>query len=369
MCAEINRREFVSRSAAAAGGGLVATAVSLGAKIPEVPRKSIVNFNESMEYRRLGKTGMMVSAVCMGGHWKRVGTMLGPFHGEGFSKEDYENVRNPAFLKNRHDVVSRCIDVGINYIDACAGPEVLAYSKVLKGRRNKMQLGFSWFEREARFAEWRTGKKLLEGLDMSLKETGLDYVDVWRITLPAENMPDLSELTRIEEAVVEALARAKKQGKARFTGVSTHNRVWLKSVIETYPKQMEVTLFPYTPRTKELPTDSLFAALRKQDVGAFGIKPFGSNSLFQGDSSQNNPHQKEDDERARLAIRWVLGNPAITAPIPGMINTHQVDNVARAVMEQRKLNVKEKARLDEACDQMWARLPDNYQWLKDWEYV
>ena len=29
----------------------------------------------------------------------------------------------------------------------------------------------------------------------------------------------------------------------------------------------------------------------------------------------------------------------------------------------------EKAELEKATDEMWANLPDNYQWLKEWEYV
>ena len=64
-----------------------------------------------------------------------------------------------------------------------------------------------------------------------------------------------------------------------------------------------------------------------------------------------------------------LQNPAITAPIPGLINIAQVDNMARAVRERRELDAKEAAQLREANQQMWAKLPENYQWLKQWEYV
>ena len=346
-------------------------AVALAGTLAAAPqRRSILSFNSNMEYRTLGKTGLMVSAVCLGGHWKRVDKMLpGSFKGIGYAKEDWDNVHNPQFIKNRHEVVSRCMEVGINYIDACAGPEILAYSKVLKGRRDKIHLGFSWSDREPRFKEWRSGKRLLEGLEMSMKEAGLDYVDVWRVTMPAEELPDLAELQRIEEAFAEAASMAKKQGKARFTGISTHNRPWLKSMIEQYPKQIEVVLTPYTAKSKELPTDSVFSAIKRHDVGVFGIKPFASNALFQGDSSPASPYREEDDRRARLALRYVLGNPAITAPIPGMVNVHQVDNAARAVMERRKLDLHEQAELDQASDQMWARLPPHYQWLKNWEYV
>ena len=59
----------------------------------------------------------------------------------------------------------------------------------------------------------------------------------------------------------------------------------------------------------------------------------------------------------------------MTAPIPGMINTHQVDNMAEAVKERRELDKAEARELEAAMDEAWARLPANYQWLKDWEYV
>jgi hypothetical protein len=43
--------------------------------------------------------------------------------------------------------------------------------------------------------------------------------------------------------------------------------------------------------------------------------------------------------------------------------------MARAVKERRELDVAEKAELEDASRKMWANLPPNYQWLKDWKYV
>lgn len=359
----MTRRGFLAGGAAVAGVAAVNTA--------PVNTQSILNYNPNMEYRKLGKTGLMVSAVCLGGHWKRVHTMLGGKlkNSAGYSENDMENIQDSDFLKSRDAVVSRCMEVGINYIDACAGPEIMAYSRVLRGRRQKMYLGYSWHVRESRFMEWRAGTKLLAGLDEGMKEAKLDYVDVWRISLPMDMIQSLDELLGVEQGAMEALEKAKKQGKVRFTGISTHNRVWLKSLIEQYPKQLEVVLFPYTANTKELPDDTVFDAIKANNVGVFGIKPFADNALFVGDGTLNGPYAKEDDRRARLAIRYILSNPAITAPIPGMINTHQVDNMALAVQERRKLDLKEKAELEKACKEMWANLSPDHKWLRNWEYV
>jgi len=246
----------------------------------------------------------------------------------------------------------------------CSSGEILAYARALKGRRDKMYFGFSWYECELRFPDWRTKAKLIEGFDNGLQQAGLDYVDVWRVSaLMNEPQPDADM-----EAMMEAFDVLHEQGKVRFLGLSSHHHGYLKHAIETWP-QIAVILFPYTASSKELPEDSLFGAVREQDVGVFGIKPFASNSIFKGDSQPGNPVAEQDDELARLTIRYILGNPAITAPIPGLISTHQVDNVVRAVQESRELSQEETAALEAAAREMTARLPSGYQFLRDWEWV
>ncbi len=347
---QINRRGFLCETAVATAG-LVAGVPALRAA--ESGAKPL-NYNPDMEYRRLGKTGLQISAVCLGGHWKRIDTVAS---GETDS---------PDFQKNRSDVVSRCIERGVNYIDACTGIEVMVYSRALKGRRQQMHLGFSWFEEEMRNANCRTAAKLLETFDKGMKQAGLDYVNLWRVTMLEQS----GQHTPAEvNEMMKALQKAKQQGKARFTGFSSHDRPHIKWMIETYPQVVDVVCTPYTARTKVLPTDSLFEAVRKQDVGVFGIKPFASNSLFKGNSALHSPTAEEDSRIARLAIRNILSNPAITAPIPGLINLDQVDNAAKAVRERRQLDAKEQADLERAGTRMWARLPHDYQWLKDFEYV
>jgi len=318
-----------------------------------------------MEYRRCGKTNLMVSAVCLGGHWKRVNTVVpGLFQGGNWLSG---NFNNPDFIKNRTEVVTHCIERGINYIDACTGQEVEAYSKALKGRREKMYLGYSWYQNEVRFPAWRTFEKLKQGFDQGLKQAGLDYVDLWRITCHEQS----GQHTEGEiEQLVRALEWAKKSGRARFTGISSHDRPHIKKLIEKYPAQLEVIVTPYTAKTKVIDDESgLWAAMKKMDVGWFGIKPFAGTSLFKGDSSPDSPHAEEDSRLARLTLRYILCNPNITAPIPGLITPAQVDNAALAVKERRELDAQEKAELERATDRAWANLPYHYQWLKDWEYI
>lgn len=366
----VTRRIFVRDTAVmAAGVSLGVTPrriVAAGATDvpPEVKRTR--NYNPSMEYRRLGKTGLWVSAVCLGGHWKRVDKVIklqgamDPYRGSGNSAD------MDALSRNRDEVVSRCIEVGINCIDFAGDAEPETYCKVLAGRRDKFYLAYSHPASELRVPENCTAKRLVELFEVGLKRCNLEYADIWR--LMAMERGGLHSPADVE-AMVQALDIARKKGLCRFTGFSTHDRKWAKMLIETYPDVMQMLCTPYTANSKVLPQDSLFESLVKQDVGLLGIKPFASNSIFQGDGSPNGPHVEEDDRRARMAIRYILGNPAITAPIPGMITAHQVDNVVKAVQEHREFDAEERAELQRMGEEMWARLPQDYQWLKQWEYV
>ena len=164
---KLSRRTFIRNTSLTAAGAIVGVLSSrskgLSSSTESAIRKT-PSYNQNMEYRRLGKTGLWVSAVCLGGHWKRVNVM----------KQDFD--------KNRYDVVSRCIDVGINYIDACWDNEVKAYSKALAGRRDKMFMALSHGAKEVRFEGYRTAKKLLESLDELLRDSKQEYTDLWRIT-------------------------------------------------------------------------------------------------------------------------------------------------------------------------------------------
>jgi len=372
----LNRRELMRTGAVAAAGLAVGGVQNVYAETDVTKTRS---YNSEMKYRPLGKTGLMISSVCLGGHWKRVDKMVpGVFRGKGWLNADLES---EGFKKNRRDVVTRCIERGINYIDACTMQEVKAYSEALRGRRDSMYLGFSWYQEEMRSlssqlqkakkkgepkpAGWIT-KQLMAALDKGMKETGLDYVDIWRITMHEQSGRHTD--AEVDE-MMAALEKARKQGKCRMCGFSSHDRPHIKKMIETYPEVVQVVVTPYTAKSKVMPKDSVFDAIIKNGIGFFGIKPFAGTSLFKGDSSPDSPTREEDDKLARMAIRYILCNKSITAPIPGIINPHQVDNVADAVQEPEELAKEEAKELSTAMDEAWARLPDNYQWLKNWEYV
>ena len=357
---DLTRRDLMRTGAVAAAG--LAVGGTQNAHAEDVTKTR--SYNSDMKYRPLGKTGLWISSVCLGGHWKRVDKMVpGVFTGKSWLSADLDS---DGFRKNRRDVVTRCIERGINYIDACTMQEILAYSEALRGRRDAMYLGFSWYQEEMRKEQYRTTKALLGTLDKGMREAKLDYVDLWRITMHEQS----GRHTNAEvDEMMGALDKARKQGKCRMCGFSSHDRPHIKWMIETYPEVVQVIVTPYTAKSKVLPKESVFDAIKENGIGFFGIKPFAGTSLFKGDSSPDSPTRKQDDKLARMAIRYILCNSAITAPIPGMINPHQVDNVADAVMESGELAKEEARELELAMDDAWDRLPAGYQWLKNWEYV
>jgi aryl-alcohol dehydrogenase-like predicted oxidoreductase len=314
------------------------------------PRKTR-SYNEQMEYRRLGRTNLMVSVISLGGHWKKIPYSFG----------------TAEFKKNRADVISACIDHGINLVDIAAEEEVQTYAEALRGRREKMYFAYSCNTREGRVKEYAGSlDKMKEGFKQGLKEAGLEYVDIWRLMLQ-EQTGQMNTPQEIE-VVMQALDWAKAAGLARHTGISSHDRSWIAEAVAKHP-QLEVVVTPYTADSKEKPEGSMFDAIKKHDVGFIGIKPFASGSVFKSKGQPDSSTKEEDDRRARMVLRYVLSCDVLSATIPGLVTIDQLKNAVAAVRERRQFEVAEAEDYRRITGEMWANLPPDYHWLRDWEYV
>lgn len=370
---QIGRREFVRQGSAIVAAAAATGAEAAGPDPKEPDPKKIVNYNPKMHYRRLGKSGLMLSEVSLGGHWKNRGG--GRYWGDFAQDKVPEDV-----AKNRTDVIGACIEVGINYLDITTGAECCSYGVALKGRREKMIVGADNYRVCPRQTENCNVKALTGGVEGCLRRLQTDYLDIWR---PQMDMGGGNSDDDVK-VVIETFQGLHKAGKVRHLGMSTHSRPWTQHVIETFP-ELEMFVFPCTAKTKEKgkpPTkdnvtggdseNSVFAALRKQDVGLVTIKPFSGGSLFNsaGKFPVMGSGSKVENDLSRLTLQCILTNDAITATVPGLTTVYEVENAARASYTRLLgMTPREKEWLARLTDRHWEQLPEEYHWLRDWEIV
>jgi aryl-alcohol dehydrogenase-like predicted oxidoreductase len=375
----IDRREFVRQGSAmvacAAAGCLLASEKSGDTLDPT----KIVNYSPKMHYRRLGKSNLVLSEVSLGGHWKN------PDGGRWWN--DFANDEVPAEVaKNRTDVVSACIDAGINYLDITVPAECCAYGIALKGRREKMIIGADDHHLCPRDPSRCNIKALVYDVETCLGRLRTDYLDIWRVMARTQGGHTDAEVG----VWIEAFQKLCQAGKVKHFGMSTHNRPWAQHVVEIFP-ELEMVIFPCTAKTKEKgkpptkdnveevnpgygadETKSVFQSVREKDVGLVTIKPFAGGHLFKtgGKFPVLGVGSKMDNDLARLTLQCILTNDAITATVPGLTTIYEVENAVRASYE-RPLGItpREQRWLARITDECWKRLPGDYAWLRDWEIV
>ncbi len=374
----VSRRQFLKDSSMIGAAMVLAAAGAKpsDAKEPKVDTSKIVNYNPKMGYRRLGKTNLMLSEVSLGGHWKNRG---GGRYWDRFDQDECpEDV-----ARNRSDIVSKCIECGINYLDITTRAECIAYGMALRGRRDKMIVGADDHVLGPRNPANRTVEKLILDVEECLKAFKTDYFDIWRVQ--AQMNPPLNTDAEVEN-MVEAFEQLHKQGKAKWFGVSSHTRSWHQHIIEKYP-QISMIIFPYTAQSKAIDgketiveqgadeadpaVRSIFEAVKKHDVGVCTIKPFAGGSVF---SPQKFPAPEQGSEEehklARLTLQYITANDAITATLPGMTTMREVENNVRASYERGKgVSWEDVQWLKRRTDAAWANLPEEYAWLREWEWV
>jgi aryl-alcohol dehydrogenase-like predicted oxidoreductase len=374
----LSRRDFIVKTSQAAA--VAAATGPISGVYGEAPTDKIVNYNAKMKYRRMGKTNLMISEVSLGGHWKNRG---GGRFWDTFSQDEVA----PDVAKNRTEVVSACIDAGINYLDITTAAECLSYGAALKGRRDKFIVGADDHRLGPRNFARCNVKDLTENVDECLRRLQVDYMDIWRVQadMSGKNTDDHVK------ALIETFLKVRQQGKARHFGISCHNRDWLKHVIETFP-EVEMIVFPCTAKTKQAGavtkdnveerdagsggkdmTTSIFEAVKKQNVGLVTIKPFAGGSLFSsgGKFPVLGVGLKEENDLAALTLKCILTRyEEITCTVPGMTTIYEVENNAQASYTRTAGLTPEQQRwIESATEECLANLPRDYQWLRDWQVV
>lgn len=378
---QITRRDFMRSASLVAAGTVASSLSSAKTSAEEVPPSKIINHNEKMHYRRLGKTDLMISEVSLGGHWKN--RNAGPYWARFTNDEVPDDV-----VKNRIEVVSACIDSGMNFVDITTGAECLSYGAALKGRRDKMIIAADHGSLCIRKKEFCNVEAQVNNVETCLRFLQTDYLDIWR----PQAIQDGSSMDEDVEICIEAFEKLHKQGKIRHLGLSAHNRPWIEHVIDKYP-QFEMVIFPCSAKTKDKSkppveenveevhailwsdeTQGIFAKAKAKDIGIVTIKPFFGGSLFKSFKKVRFPvmgvGSKTENDLARLTLQCILVNEEITSVVPGVTTIYEAENAARASYSRPLgITTAERNWLMHITDHAWNNLPAEYTWLHDWEIV
>jgi hypothetical protein len=349
-----SRREFLkAASAAVAGAALGGMALppargAGGAARPAFDPSKVLNYNPRMGYRRLGKTGFMISEVSLGGH------------GKG------------------HQFLEHAVELGMNYVDTNIVGECDTYGRAMaattSARRDQWFIGFaSWgIKITEDYEKNLTPQLLMNAIEGRLKSYRTDVLDLWRPVGatwgPGQNaVPTLLMVSKKAlEMVAGVFEKARQAGKVRHLGLSAHNPKVFRRVLEEYP-QFEVIIFPYLFLTKEMGGESLLALAKEKDVGVIGLKPFGAGSTFGVKRQQN---EAFTDQRGRIMVREMLKEPRLSAVIPGIgAKEHLDENVRGSYERDRPDTAADRAALEDCRRNFYAHLPPEYQWLRQWETV
>jgi len=400
---KISRRSFLRNTSLAAAGS-IAGSITGGAGAETTAEKEkldtskILNYNPKMPYQRLGKTELVISRISLGGHWhpKRGGYWGSFAHKENPTVPDW-------VAKNRTEVVSCCIDHGVNLLDITSAEECMCYGAAIKGRREKMIVGADDSKLCPRHDEYINVKDQIHNVEQCLKHLGSDYLDIWRVQAKMDGANTDSDV----EIMIEAFEKLHKQGKVRHFGLSTHSRPWALHVIENFP-EVEMFIFPCTARTQKkgqaptpenvvevnaesirptrLPSQlreedtqqiekSVFTALKEHDVGLITIKPFFGGNLFNqlkgSDAPDTGVGSKAANDLARLTLQCILNvSDSITAVIPGLSTVYEAQNAALAAYTlPAAMNPAEYEWIQEKARVASDTLPKDYRWLRDWEVI
>ena len=248
----VSRRDLF-RAASIGAVGLGSESLGLAQDKPvQAPKTEDRNKNKSIPRRRLGRTNMMVTIIGSG-----------------------------AGAIQDSSMIHSAIDAGINYFDTAPayGRSETLHGEVMKERRSELFLATKWWPK----SDWSTDR-CLESLERSLKALNTDYVDLMQV-----HSLDISDTTkgthddgflRSENSNLhKAMEIAKKNGKVRYFGVSSHNpsrKDLLKHAIDTGKFDTILVAFNYM-NYEQSGMPELLEYAKKHDIGVIGMKSGAGN--------------------------------------------------------------------------------------------
>jgi len=293
----LKRRTFLKLGAT----GLTTLTLPLGKQAFSGP--SLQEKKGKFIYRTLGKTGLKVPIVSMG----------------------VMNADNP-------NLVQAALDAGILFLDTAhtyqRGRNETMIGQVIKGRpRDSFYIatkvpGPSRDKSLAELPSREMKKAFLEKFETSLKRLGLDYVEIFYL----HNITTAKDA--LFEPMLEALQQAKKEGKARFIGVSTHKNEpeVIRAAIQSNIYDVVLTSFNFRQDHRE----EVRRAIREASQAGLGICIMKTQAGVYWDREKTQPINM------KAALKWALNEPHAHTAIPGMTTFDQLE-LDLSVMEDLTL--------------------------------
>jgi aryl-alcohol dehydrogenase-like predicted oxidoreductase len=323
-----------------------------------------------MEYTHLGRSGLLISRLCLG-------TMnFGPFTGEDESR---------AIMDSAHDNGINFFDTANSYgrhLGMGATEEIIGrWFASGGGRRERTVIATKLY---GDMGEWPNEGKLSalnirRALDASLIRLQTDYIDLYQFHHVDRATPWEEIWQAIDVAIGQGkilyvgssnfagwhIAQAQAVAAERhFVGLSSEQSLYnlLKRDIELEvipaAQHYGLGIIPWSP----LHGGALGGLLRKQREGQRRLEGRAAEAL-ENQRSQIEAYEnfaaELGEEPGDVALAWLLHQPAVTAPIVGPRTQDQLEAAVRAVGLQ--LDDKSLARLD-GIFPGYQTAPEHYAW-------
>ena len=320
-----------------------------------------------MEYRNLGKTGLKVSALCMG-------TMQ-----FGWSVDEADTQR----------ILSRTLEAGINFIDSAD-----VYSKWVEGNPGGVAEEYlgRWMKQAkvprdrlviATKVRGRLGEgpndeglsrvHIMQAVEASLRRLQTDYIDLYQTHWSDESTPLGETLRAMDDLVrqgkvryigasnykawelMQALWVADKNNLVRYDSLQPHYNLIERAEFETELRDVCKTyglgVIPYSPLAGGFLTGKYRKGKPLPDSRrAKGLRHAMTEKNFALIDKMDKIGKMHDATVSQVALAWIIADPIITSPIIGATSSEQLEeNLGVFAI---KLTFEEKKTLDDMT--AWA---------------
>jgi aryl-alcohol dehydrogenase-like predicted oxidoreductase len=292
-----------------------------------------------MEYRQLGKSGLKVSAIGLGGNTF------------GNGADEAQTAR----------IIHRALDLGINFIDTAdtysRGVSEQYVGKAVAGRRQQALIATKVYGRmgEGPNDTGLSRKHILEGVEASLKRLDTDYIDLYQVHNVDASTPIYETLATLDGLV--------RQGKVRYIGCSNFlawqlcEALWasdrkdLTPFVSVQPRynvvdrtierellpfcrQYGIGIVPYSPLAGGILTGKYRLGEAPPADTRAGRNPRLQQQLNEAMLGKVNAlaewARDQGHDVGHLALAWLLSRPEVSTIIAGATKPEQVEDNARA---------------------------------------